>query len=415
MQNFCNMKRPLAISLSPNLEGQDVWLAFRLLVSPWTWVKGDSIRLLELWFRQYFGVSHAVAFASGRGALFSILKALEITKGDQVLLQAFTCVAVPNAVLATGATPVYVDIDKTFTMNPQSAQEKISQKTKAIIVQHTFGIPTNMEKIKKLAKEHNLFIIEDCAHGIGGEYKGKKLGLFGHAAFISFGRDKAFSSVSGGMAITDKKLLGTAIRRLQKQEGYPHMFWIFQQLLHSVAFFFILPLYDFFSLGKILLVALQKLHFLSFPVLSSEKQGEMPRFFIAKLPNVLASLALLQLRRLEVFNKKRVVNTQVYTKVLGERPELSNAILLRFPLLIEQRDNLVQYLRQKGVYTGKWYSEVIDPKGVDYKKIGYVRGSCPVVEHVARKIINLPTYPTMQADDARKVAALVKNYLSFPT
>lgn len=407
--------RPIAISLSPNTETRDVLQALKLILSPWQFFKGKYEKSLEQWFRQYFSVSYAVGFNSGRSALLSILKALEIGKDDEVILQSFTCVAVPNSVIAAGAKPVYADISNSLTLDPYDLEEKITKKTKAIIIQHTFGIPADLAQIIKISKKYKINIIEDCAHTVGGEYKGKKLGLFGEAAFFSFGRDKAFSCVFGGMAITDNKEIGKKLRIYQKNKDYPNFAWILRQLFHPIAFFIILPIYDFFSLGKILLVLLQKLQMLSLPVFKEEKEGEMKKNFVKKLPNSLACLALFQLKRIKEFNQKRVDISSFYLKELkGENvilpcPEVVS--FLRFPLIVENRDECISFLRKNGVYIGKWYAGIIDPKGVNFNNINYQRGLCPNAEVIARKIINLPTYPAMRSKNAEKVVKLLKQYV----
>ena len=408
------MKRPIAISLSPNLENKDVLFAFQVLFSPLQFFKGQGIKLLEQWFRQYFDVSYAVSFTSGRGAMVAILRSLGVGKEDEVLLQSFTCVAVPNAIIATGAMPIYVDIVDSLTIDTEDLQKKISKKTKAIIVQYTFGIPADIKEIVRIGKKYNIAVIEDCADVVGGVYENKKLGSFGDAAFFSFGRDKACSSVFGGVAITNNKMLGLAIRQFQKQQDYPSFFWVMQQLFHPIAFFFILPLYNFASLGKVLLVVLQKFHLLSLPVLQEEKEGKSLSVFIKKLPNALSCLALFQLKRINEFNQKREVVVEMYLRELRNStykiPYKKSFPLLRFPLLVEKRDELIAILKKNGVYIGKWYAEIIDPKGVDYKKIFYQRGSCPNAEYIATKIINLPTYPTMTGEDVQKIIPLIKKY-----
>lgn len=405
------MKRPIAISLAPNLEGIDVLLALKLLFSPFSWFNGGHVKAFEQWFREYFEVFYAVSFASARGALIGVLKSAGIQQGDEVILQAFTCVAVPNAAIAVGGKPVYVDIDSAFTLDVEDFERKITKKTKAIIVQHTFGIAADMKKIRFIAKKHNLFVIEDCAHVIGGMYEGKKLGTLGDAAIFSFGRDKAFSSVFGGVAITNKEELGKKIRQFQKTQDYPSIFWIFQQLFHPVAFFLILPLYNFFSIGKILLLVLQKVRLLSFPVLPLEKQGKTDEQCLKKMPNPLAKLAFFQLKKIEVFNKKRKELAKIYAEILGGR-YIDGTVYLRYPFLVEKRDSLFEALKKKGVYIGKWYSEVVDPKGTNFANIFYQKGSCLNAERLAKKVINLPTYPTMTRDDAKKTALLIKQYVA---
>lgn len=410
------MRSLIAISLSPNTEKDDVLLALRLLFSPWQYFRGSSVKKLELWLRNFFGVSHAILFASGRGALFAALKAVDVGLGDEVLLQAFTCVAVPNAVIAARAMPIYVDCSSVFTIDTNDLEKKITKNTKAIIVQHTFGIPADMEKISKIAKKHHLIIIEDCAHAIGVEYKKKKLGILGDIAILSFGRDKAFSSVFGGGVITDNQSLGKKIRSFQKQQTYPRFWWIIQQILHPIFFVIVLRTYTFFSLGKIILVILQKLHILSFPVTASEKTGKNEKFVFQRLPNALSRMALQQLRKLEHYNKKRKNFSKIYIKELKNYvltiPYADPISFLRFPILSSHRDSIMDYLKEKNIYVGKWFSEVIDPKDVDMKKVYYRKGSCPMAEKMAAEIINLPLYPTMTERQVRRVVSLVNAYVA---
>ena len=408
------MKRPIAISLSPNAQGKDVWLSFKKIFFPWNYFRGNHVRLLEQWFRQYFNASFAVSFASGRSAFLAILKALDIKEGDEIIIQPFTCVVVPNMIVSIGAKPVYVDIDNSLTMDTIDLERKITGKTKAIVAQHTFGISSNMEAIFKIAKEYKIPVIEDCAHIIGATYKGKKLGSLGTASFFSFGRDKAFSSVFGGVALTNEELLGKKIRVFQKKQRNPSFFWVMQQLFHPIAFYFILPVYNFFYLGKVILVLFQRLHLLSFPVDSKEKQGKISPDSIKKLPNVLTCLALFQLKRLNEFNKKREEISKIYIKEITNKnidfPSKNNIPFLRFPVLINNRDEIFDKFKKKGIYLGQWYSNIIDPKGSDLRKINYQRGSCPNAEFIAKRIINLPTYINLKDKDIKKIVKLLNNY-----
>lgn len=406
------MFRPIAISLSPNTEKDDVLLATCQLFSPWSYKKGDAIDKFETWFTNYFKVSSAVSFVSGRGALYSVLKALGVGKDDEIIMQAFTCVAVSDSIIATDAKPVYVDIGETLNIDTSDLVKKISKNTKAIIVQHTFGIPADMTRITEISEKYKIPIIEDCAHSIGVDVKGKKLGTFGIASIFSFGRDKAFSSVCGGMAITKNQDLGEKIKKLRDNLDYPSSSWIVSQLFHPIAFSFILPLYNIF-LGKILLVFFQKLHFLTFPMYPQEKKGKIEEAFIKKMPNALASLALNQFKKINRFNSTRNYFVDYYIEELSENtsykiPYDSVAPLLRFPVLTEKRDEIMQKLKKHRIYVGKWYSEIIDPKGVDFESIGYKMGSCPRAEYVASRILNLPTYPTLSNKQAQKIVKLLK-------
>src|SRR5687768_8772052 len=111
------MKRPIALSLAPNNTQEDVLVSFKSILQYWSYANGASIRNVELWFRNFFSFSYAVSFVSGRAALYSILHTMQIGKGDEVILQAFTCSVVPHAILENGATPVYVDTNDTYTMD----------------------------------------------------------------------------------------------------------------------------------------------------------------------------------------------------------------------------------------------------------------------------------------------------------
>lgn len=410
------MFKSIAISLSPNTEKKDYWAAFRLLFSPQSYLRGEYLKKLETWFRKYFDVNYAVSFDSGRSSEYAILKTLELKKGDEVLIQAFTCVAVPNSILWSGAIPVYVDVDNTYNLDPADLEKKITARSRAIIVTHTFGIPAQINKIKEIARENKLILIEDCAHSLGAKVEEQKIGTFGDVAFFSFGRDKVTSGVFGGMATTNDIQLGQKLQKFQRRLLYPNIFWVMQQLLHPVLFSIILPTYNFFGLGKIILVLGQKLHLLSLPVADLEKSGGRPRSYPRKLPNALAKLAFLQLLRLEEFNKKRKLIAQLYLRELEtlgiNKLELTGggAIFLRFPFEINSPEKLFNFAKRKGILLGNWYSNIIDPKGVNFKKIGYRPGSCPNAEEKAKRIINLPTYPQMSLRDAQKVVAVVRKF-----
>lgn len=404
------MKRPIFPSLSPNLEAKDFFYSLKLFLLPWSLTNGSGINALEQWFRQFFKVSHAVSFNSGRASLTVILRALNIGRGDEIILQGFTCVAVPNAIVWQGAKPIYIDIDSSFTMDTSLLLKKITRRTKAIVVQHTFGIPSKMEKIMQIAKERKIPVIEDCAHGIGYTYRGKKLGTWGDVAFFSFGRDKAFSSVFGGMIITDNEVLGKKIRAIQKRQDFPNVFWTLQQLFHPIVFFFILPLYDTFSIGTAMLFVLQRLKFLSFPVTDSEKKVDKKSLFVRKMPNSLAKLALFQLHRMSQFNLHRREIAKLYlTNIRAELIPYNKLVpFLRFPVVVENRDYVLSYLRKRKIYLGgAWYS-VIDPKGTDYEAVGYKKGICPKAELLAKKVVHLPAYPTLERRQAEKVIAILK-------
>lgn len=194
------------------------------------------------------------------------------------------------------------------------------------------------------------------------------------------------SSVFGGLAVSGNKNL----RAYHKKLEYPSMFWIFQQLLHPIAFAIILPFYRI-GIGKLILFGLQRLHLLSFPVYEEEKKGKQPSLFPAKYPNALAILLVNQLKKLDRYTKQREEATAIYG---GTGP------LLRYPVQVENPKETIAKAKRYGVLLGNWYHLVVDPNSVGYKK-----GSCPNAERLALHIVNLPT--RIPRRDAAKVKKLL--------
>ena len=228
------MTKAISISLSPNTESDDVALAFSLLFKPWDWKRGGSARRLEKSFRNYFGFKNSFSFNSGRSSMIAIFDAMKIGDGDEVIVQGYTCNAAINPILYVGAKPVFADIDDNLNISPKEVEKKITSKTKAVVVQHTFGYPADIDEIKNICKKHNLYLIEDCAHSLGAKYKGEFCGSFGDASFFSFGRDKVISSVYGGMAVLNNDSLTEGVSKFSDNLRYPSNLWVIQQLLHPV-------------------------------------------------------------------------------------------------------------------------------------------------------------------------------------
>ncbi|MBU1327221.1 aminotransferase class I/II-fold pyridoxal phosphate-dependent enzyme [Patescibacteria group bacterium] len=408
------LRRVISSSLSPNTEWGDVLAALRILFSPSRWKNGKEILQIESWFKRRFKTNSAVSFNSGRSALLAILYAFDIGWRDEVLIQVFTCVAVPNSVRWAGAKPVYVDIDETYNIDPKDAKTKISKKTKAIIVQHTFGTPAKMDELLSIARAHNIILIEDCAHALGATYKGKSVGGLGDACFFSFGRDKVVSSVFGGLAIIADvhKKQQRKLVEFRNKLSCPSVFWIARQLLHPIAFSIILPMYTM-EIGKVLLCMLQKLKLLSFPVYPEEKKGEKPDIFPSKYPNALACLLLPQLAKLDRYNDRRKKTAEYYRAAIRQGvnitmpPEVQGAIYLRFPAEVPDPDRFHKIAKSNGVLLGNWYHCVIDPCGVAHDAVGYKKGSCPAAEEASCGIINLPTL--ILPEQAARISYLLKH------
>lgn len=427
-----NPLAPISISLSPNTEADDVRLAGKVLFQPRKWKIGGSIRILEDAFAEYIGVKHAVSFNSGRSALLAILDSLNLKKGTEVLLQAFTCNAAVNPVLWAGFKPIYVDCDlETFNIDIEDLERKITRRSRILIVQHTFGLANNMENILEICKRENLFLIEDCAHALGAEYDlsqsaetvgdishagWAKAGSFGTAAFFSFSRDKIISSVYGGMAVTSDEELGKRIRQYQWKMGYPSYFWIFQQLLHPLLMnWLILPTYRYF--GKYLLVLLQQAKILSKAVHAREKRGEKPAYFPKALPNALAVLAVNQLGKIEKLNLYRRKMAFFYYKELEELPFMLPAnpakakhVFLRFTIKTDAAHKIIKKAWKQNILLGDWYTNPVAPADTNLEKVGYVLGSCPVAERLAGQTLNLPTHIRLTEEDGKRIVDFLKTF-----
>lgn len=417
--------KPITISLSPNTQKDDIWLASKLVFSPWKWKKGKAVKELENEFKKYLNVKHAFAFNSGRTSLMAILNGLSLERGNEVLLQAFTCNAAVNPVLWNGLKPVYVDCDEdNFNIDIEDLKKKITSESKVIIVQHTFGLPAEMVKILEIAKQNNLILIEDCAHSLGAEYYKQKVGTFGNAAFFSFSRDKIISSVYGGMVVTDDDDLAKKIKEFQQEIKHPSCCWILQQLMHPILMnFLILPFYKVL-LGKILLVLSQWLHILSKAVHWKEKQGRKPSYFPRRMPNALAVLAFNQFKKLDRFYEHRKDLADFYydefkTSSFDVAKNLSSESLnfagrkhsfLRFTIRHPAAHKIIKKAWRKNLLIGDWYTSPVAPHDTRLNKVGYELGVCPKAEKLSKQTLNLPTHINISEKEAKKITEFLKKF-----
>ena len=408
-------KYPVAIGMSPNTTWRDSYEALKVMLQPWKWKNGRSIKKIENWFCRFLNSNDAVSFISGRIALWAILKSFGIGKGDEVIIQAFTCAVVSNPVIWLGAKPVYCDIDSSINLDPKNLEKIITKNTKAVIVQHTFGIAADIDNIKQVAYKNNLIVIEDCAHSLGLMIKGAKAGSFGDAAFFSFGRDKIISSVFGGIAIVNDKHRNVQKKLRENQQNVKQASynWIFQQLFHPLSMFLILPLYSL-NIGKVMLVVFQKIGLLSKPVYEEEKKSMKPGIFPARYPNALACLLTVQIPRLDSYNEMRRKHAQYYfdnfksVKSITLPKNRKDSVYLRFNIITDNAVQILSDAKKNNILLGNWYKNIIDPKGVVYEKVFYEKGSCPIAEKMAETSINLPTYPRLKISDLARVIKIVK-------
>jgi perosamine synthetase len=381
---------------SPNSNYKDAFRAIGMFFRPWSWKTGDYPELVEKKMARILGVERVYCFDSGRTALHEALNAFGVKEGDEVIVQAFTCVVVTNAVKFTGAKTVFVDIEEGgYNMDVSELKKKITEKTKVIIVQHTFGILADIDAVMKLAREKGIKVIEDCAHGI---WKG--MGTKGDAAIYSFGVEKVISSVRGGaLYLKDKKI----------DYLLPHLPLgvIMKHLLHPIFFSIGKTFYRTF--GKALLYFSKKTGLTAKIIEQKEKKGKRVPWFPARYPNALAYLAYGQLDLLDEFNTHRKVITTYYQGQLTGANKVSGEglKLLRYPIRSAERTKIMSKAKSSGVFLGNWYDSVVAPGDTDLSETGYVDGSCPRAEKLSKEIINLPTGREVSLEMASKIVSFL--------
>ncbi|KXK03854.1 MAG: pyridoxal phosphate-dependent cell wall biosynthesis enzyme [Chlorobi bacterium OLB4] len=206
------MKIPIS---KPFFDEKDLEIINEPLISGWV-TQGVFVQQFEDTFRKFISANYAVAVSSGTTALHTALAALKISKGDEVILPAFSWVATANAVEYCGAKPVFCDIEPdTFNIDPQEIEKHITPETKAIIPVHLFGLPVAMDIILEIARRYKLKVVEDSACGFGSYYKNNHVGIFGDAGCFSFHPRKAVTTGEGGMVVTSDEELDKKFRELR--------------------------------------------------------------------------------------------------------------------------------------------------------------------------------------------------------
>lgn len=409
--------RPVFIAASPNTEKDDVRLAWKLLFQPWNWRSdnNNSVKKFEKMVSDYHDGTNAIALDSARSAFYLLLKAYGIGKGDEVVLPSFSCLVIANPVLWVGAKPVYVDIDQgNFNLDYEDLRKKITPKTKAVLVQHTFGFPVNIDKVRQIVGP-NVKIIEDAAHALGGTYKGQKIGTIGDAAILTFGIEKVISSVRGGMVLTKDSEAAQKIREMQIQLPDFSLIKIKIALLNPILWSLITPIYYLgigkFTIGRMFSVIAHKMGIMGIMIEDEEYLTQKPSWLPARMPAALATLGMNQFRKLDRFNQHRREIAQIYSKALGidyKTPENSTHTYLRFPLLLEKEnlEKFKQETKKARVVVGDWYKTILYAPDSSLAKLGYKQGDTPHAEGVSKKIINLPTGINVDKTAAEKLTEI---------
>ena len=415
------IKRPIATRFAPNLEFDDFLLSLKEYLRFWEWRKNEKIEKLKAFVQEKFKIENVFFFDSGRSSFFVLLSALDFSPGDEIIVQGFTCVSLLWPIIEKKLRPVFCDIDETLNLDPEDLEKKISPKTRAVVLQHTFGFPAKIKEIKEICKKHHLFLIEDCAHSLGAKYQNDFLGKFGDFAFFSFSRDKVLSSVFGGMLWVKDKTFAKKIEKIKKTLPFPSFRFLSQILNYNIFYFLFLPFFDFFSLGKFFLKVFSKANLFLREVFSEEKKAKKPKFFPQKFSSLQASLIFLQFKKLNRFNEHRKKIAKIYESALKDDEKIKiifkkipkgfEPIFLRYPVLVESPQKILNFFKKRKIYLEDgWQGAVILPKGADFQKFFYQKGSCPRAEFFSKKILNLPTNIFISEKDAKKIVYFLKKF-----
>ncbi len=349
---------------------------------------GPVTNRFEKAFSDLLGGGEAIAVSNGTAALHLALASLGLKKGDEVILPSFTFVATANAVLYNGAKPVFADIRGWEDLNiaPHEIENKITRKTKAIMVMHYGGYPCDMGTILKVAERHGLSVVEDAAHAPGSEYRGKKCGTLGALGCFSFFSNKNLVTGEGGMVFTRDRELAERVRAL-RSHGMKALSWDkYRGRLSS---------YDIEILG-----------------------------YNYRTTEIQSVLGLVQLKKLERNNRRRRKLVEIYRKELQGVSEVFIPFLDAegpysyhlFPILIHGepetrasslRDDLMKRLKDGGIQTSIHYPPV-HLFSLYRKRFGCKAGMLPMTEAMSQRVITLPLHPRMDATDVRRITQKVK-------
>lgn len=371
------------------------WIAFRALTRMERPDQESVIRRYEKAFANSADVKHAISFGAGRMALYAILEALNVGPDDEVIIPGYTCVVVPNAVIYRGAKPVYSDIElRTFNQIPAKIESLITPRTRAIVAQHTFGVPCDLDAIIRIGEKYRIPVIEDCGHAQGALYKGKPVGSIGYAGFFTTDHTKISSTHLGGMVTTNSEDLANRVRRIQNEAGFlkrqDHV-----RLLLSFLLEFIFYSPAVYWIGRPVLAILSRLRILFYwrDELLIRRPVSYP--YPARLSAQQAAIGLSQLQKLDHNISHRRSIARVLDKKLGwsglSAPELEASAWLRYSFLVKDRAVFEGKYRKQFDF-GIWFTSVTHGRNHNLDEIDYRQGSCPNAEFASKHVVNFPTH-----------------------
>jgi perosamine synthetase len=329
---------------------------------------GPKTREFEETYASYIGVKHAIGTVNGTAALEVAIKAIGLKEGDEVITTPFSFIASSNCILYSGGKPIFTDIDpKTYNLDPDRVNEAITNKTKAILLVYLYGQPCEMDAFKEIASDNRLYLIEDASQAHGADYKGKRVGGFGDISTFSFYATKNMTTGEGGMILTDDDEIARKARLLVDH-------------------------------GQV------------------SKYNHIMLGYNFRMNDIQASIGLVQLRKLDLLNGKRIDNARYYDKHLSHidgvrtpfKPRYVRHVYHQYVLWVEGRESLMKYLDKEGIQTAIHYPTPIYRQPL-YRRLGYnmtLENSDEAAEHV----LSIPVHPLLSREDLNRVANKIIEY-----
>lgn len=360
---------------------------------------GKYVLEFEENMRQYLGVKHVIGCANGTDAITLALRTCGVEAGDEVITTPFTFFATPEAIAAIGAVPVFVDIKETdFNIDPAKIEEKITERTKAIVPVDIFGNPCEIDAINNIAEKHGLKVIDDAAQAIGSGYRGKKIGGLCDMTTFSFHPTKNLGAYGdGGMVTTDNDDFAIVLRAL-REHGAAQNGAKARELLYGIK--------DELADTK--------------PTDANALYNPYKYFnyligYNSRLDPMQAAILNIKLKYLGEFNASRERIAQRYTDELSgivrvpESGPNTSGGFHQYAIRTDKKYELSEYLAAKSISTGAFYPVPMHlQKAFGY--LGYEKGSLPVVEKITSQTVCLPIYPELTDDELTEIINGIKDF-----
>ena len=369
------------------------------ILSSAQYIMGENVKEFEKEISEYLGVKHSISVGNGTDSLVIALKALGIGEGDEVITTPYTFFATAESISLVGAIPVFVDVDiDTYNIDPTKIEEKITDKTKAIMPVHIFGQPCDMDPINEIAKKHNLKVIEDACQAIGSEYKGKMIGTLSDIACFSFFPTKNLGCAGdGGMIVTNDDKLATICRALRTHgsgaDGHKAY-----NIIHNIE-------EDTTEDKGTDNTVYNPLKYYNYLI------GQNSR-----LDEIQAAILRVKLKELNGWNDARKENAEFFNEELKDteivvpfEDENVKHVYHLYILQSENRTELVNYLKDKGIATGIYYPVPLHLQKA-YKDLGYKEGDLPNAEYLSHRTFAIPIFAELTDEEKEYIVENIKKF-----